>query len=98
MSNQMEENLLFVNNMDFYDKVSDDEFINAVFSFEISALEISTIEKEYSFKNKNVMKKLEEAVEKAYTKKLSEPRITFEWTLDDYKKVDANLLDFNEDF
>ena len=44
------------------------------------------------------MKKLEEAVEKAYTKKLSEPRITFEWTLDDYKKVDANLMDFNEEF
>jgi hypothetical protein len=41
------------------------------------------------------MKKLEDAVEKAYTKKMSEPRIVFEWTLDDYKRLDVNLVDFS---
>jgi hypothetical protein len=39
----MEENLMLVNDMSFYDKVSDDEFINNVFSFEISAEEITAI-------------------------------------------------------
>ncbi len=29
----MEENLLFINDSNFYDKFSEDEFINAVFSF-----------------------------------------------------------------
>jgi hypothetical protein len=62
---------MLVNDMSFYDKISDDEFINTVFSFDISPLEISNIEKEYSYKNKSTMKKLEEAVEKAYTKKVS---------------------------
>lgn len=68
---------MLVNDMSFYDKISDDEFINCVFSFEISAQEITTIEKEYGYKNKSTMKKLEDAVEKAYTKKMSEPRIVF---------------------
>lgn len=88
---------MLVNDMSFYDKISDDEFINSVFSFEISAQEITSIEKEYSLKNKSTMKKLEEAVEKAYTKKVSEPRIVFEWTLDDYKRLDVNLVDFSQE-
>lgn len=72
---------MLVNDMKFYDNVPDDDFINNVFSFEVSAEEITTIEKEYSYKNKNTMKKLEDAVEKAYAKKISEPRVVFEWTL-----------------
>jgi hypothetical protein len=40
------------------------------------------------------MKKLEESIERSYTKKLNQPRITYEWTIDDYKNVNANLLDF----
>jgi hypothetical protein len=39
----MEENLMLVNDMTFYNKVSDDDFINSVFSFEISAEEITAI-------------------------------------------------------
>lgn len=52
------------------------------------------IEKEYTVKNKGTMKKLEESVLRAYSKKVSEPRITYEWTLDDYKNVSASLVDF----
>lgn len=40
------------------------------------------------------MKKLEESIQRAYTKKLSEPRITYEWTIDDYKNANALLIDF----
>lgn len=29
----MEENLMFINDMDFYDNISDDDYVNAVFSF-----------------------------------------------------------------
>lgn len=39
----MEENLMLVNDMTFYDKVSDDDFINSMFSFEISTKEITAI-------------------------------------------------------
>jgi hypothetical protein len=91
----MEENLMLVNDMKFYDNIADDDFINNVFSFEVSAEEITAIEKEYSYKNKTTMKKLEDAVEKAYTKKISEPRVVFEWTLEDYKRLDVNLVDFS---
>jgi hypothetical protein len=34
---------MFINDSNFYDKFTDDEFINTVFSFELSALEVSTI-------------------------------------------------------
>ncbi len=40
------------------------------------------------------MKKLEEAVDKAFSKKMSEPRIVYEWTIDDYKRLSVNLVDF----
>jgi hypothetical protein len=95
LSNSMEENLMLVNDMTFYEQVSDDEFISHVFSFEVTAQEISAIEKEYSLKNKSTMKKLEDAVEKAYTKKMSEPRVVFEWTLEDYRSLNVNLVDFS---
>lgn len=67
--------------MSFYDTISDDEFVNTIFSFDLTMQEISAIEKEYTFKNKGTMKKLEESVQKEYSKKVSEPRITLEWTL-----------------
>ncbi len=67
--------------MSFYDTISDDEFVNTIFSFELTMQEISAIEKEYTFKNKGTMKKLEESVQKEYSKKVSEPRVTLEWTL-----------------
>lgn len=91
----MEENLMLVNDMKFYDSIADDEFINSVFSFEVSSEEVTAIEKEYSYKNKTTMKKLEDAVEKAYTKKMNEPRVVFEWTLEEYKRLDVNLVDFS---
>ena len=67
--------------MSFYDTISDDEFVNTIFSFDLTMQEISAIEKEYTFKNKGTMKKLEESVQKEYSKKVSEPRVTLEWTL-----------------
>lgn len=90
----MQQNLLFINDMSFYDTISDDEFVNTIFSFDLTMQEISAIEKEYTFKNKGTMKKLEESVQKEYSKKVSEPRITLEWTLQDYKKTAASLVDF----
>lgn len=48
--------------MSFYDTISDDEFVNTIFSFDLTMQEISAIEKEYTFKNKGTMKKLEESV------------------------------------
>ena len=85
---------MLVNDMSFFDNISDDEFINTVFSFQISGSEIANIEKEYSYKNKSTMKKLQQAVDKAFTKKMSEPRIVYEWTIDDYKRMDVNLVEF----
>jgi len=41
-----------------------------------------------------MMKKLEETIERCYTKKVSQPRITYEWTIDDYKNAEGTLLDF----
>jgi len=41
------------------------------------------------------MKKMEESIDQAYKKKLNEPRNLLEWTLEDYKKTNANLVDFN---
>lgn len=70
--------------------------MKTIFSFDVNLQEIIAIEKEYTFKNKGTMKKLEESVLRAYSKKVSEPRITYEWTLDDYKKTSADLLDFND--
>jgi hypothetical protein len=80
--------------MTFYQDISDDDFMSAIFSFDLNLQEIVAIEKEYTFKNKATMKTLEESVSRAYSKKVSEPRITYEWTLDDYKKTSADLLDF----
>lgn len=54
----MEENLMFINDSKFYDKISDDDFVSTIFSFELTTLEVSAIEKEYTFKNKQMMKKL----------------------------------------
>lgn len=34
---------MLVNDLTFYDRISDDEFMNTVFSFDISAAEISAI-------------------------------------------------------
>jgi hypothetical protein len=34
----MEENLMFVNDMTFYDNITDDDFIETILSFQISEL------------------------------------------------------------
>ena len=83
---------MFINDMSFYDEVSDDDFVEAIFSFDLTQQDISNIEKEYTLKNKNTMKKLEDSVLRACSKKLHEPRISYEWTIEDYKKVDVELI------
>jgi hypothetical protein len=80
--------------MSFYDEISDDEFVEAIFSFDLTQQEVGLIEKEYTFKNKSVMKNLEESVLRAYNKKLSQPRVIYEWTIEDYKKEEADLVEF----
>ena len=38
------------------------------------------------------MRQLEESVQQAYSKKLSEPRVSYEWTIEDYKNKDVELV------
>ena len=83
---------MFINDMKFYDEISDDEFVETIFSFDFTAEEIKSIEKDYTYNNKSTMKKLEESIQSAYNKKIREPRITYEWTIDDYKNASVGLV------
>ena len=83
---------MFINNMDFYNTISDDKFIQAIFSFDLTLHEINQIEKEYTVKNKGDLKKLDETVVAALGKKIKEPRVTYEWTLEDYQNEDVELV------
>jgi hypothetical protein len=38
------------------------------------------------------MKVLEDSVIKAYGKKIVDPRVTYEWTIEDYKNMDVGLV------
>jgi len=77
VANSMEENLMFINDMSFYDMISDDEFVDSIFSFDITTQDVTSIEKEYTLRNKNKMKILEDSVIKAYGKKVVDPRVTY---------------------
>lgn len=77
VANSMEENLMFINDMSFYDTISDDEFVDSIFSFDITTQDVTSIEKEYTLRNKNKMKILEDSVIKAYGKKVVDPRVTY---------------------
>jgi hypothetical protein len=52
--------------MAIYNEISDDEFIEAIFSFDVTDWQISVIEKEFSYRNKALMKRLEESVDTAF--------------------------------
>jgi len=77
VANSMEENLMFINDMSFYDTISDDQFVDSIFSFDITTQDVTSIEKEYTLRNKNKMKILEDSVIKAYGKKVVDPRVTY---------------------
>lgn len=62
---------MFINDMKFYDEIEDDDFVAAIFSFDFTGDYVRSIEKEYTYKNKSNMKKLEESVQRAYSKKIS---------------------------
>ena len=90
--NSMEENLLFINDMSFYDNITDDDFVAAIFSFDLSKEEVAAAEKDYTFKNRSAMRSLEDCVSKAYTKKVRDPRVKYEWSIEDYKNAEVSLV------
>ena len=87
---------MFINDMEFYTEIDDDLFMRTVFSFEVEEEEVKDLQRNYSVINKKTLASIEEASQKAYQKKVSQPRTVVEWTLEDFRETEASLLDFNE--
>ena len=83
---------MFINDMSFYDTIPDHQFVDSIFSFDFSTQDVTSIQKEYTLRNKDKMKVLEDTVIKAYGKKIVDPRVTYEWRIEDYKNMDVGLV------